>query len=54
MQVGDLEKCVSAGGTLGLVLLVHCGATPLVFDVLVGNKSYPFLPHQLELISETR
>jgi hypothetical protein len=54
MKVGDLVKCVSANGVIGLVVELRRGATPLVFDVLIGNKSYPFLPHQLELISESR
>ncbi len=54
MKVGDLVKCVSANGVIGLVVQFRCGATPVVFDVLVGNKSYPFLPHQLELLSESR
>jgi len=54
MKVGDLVKCVSANGVIGLVVDLRRGATPLVFDVLIGNKSYPFLPHQLELISESR
>ncbi len=54
MKVGDLVKCVSANGVIGLVVELRRGATPLVFDVLIGNKSYPFLPHQLEVISESR
>jgi len=54
VKVGDLVKCVSADGVVGLVVQFRCGATPLVFDVLIGNKSYPFLPHQLELISGSR
>ena len=54
MKVGDLVKCVTANGLVGLVVELHLGATPLVFDVLIGNKSYPFLSHQLEVISESR
>ena len=55
IQVGDLVKCVNANGVIGLVVeRRRPGATPLVFDVLIGGKSYPFLPHQLEVISESR
>lgn len=55
MKVGDLVKCVSANGVIGLVVELRRGATtPMVFDVLIGNKSYPFLPHQVEPISESR
>ena len=56
MKVGDLVKCVSANGLVGLVVELRRGAPGChrVYDVLIGNKSYPFLPHQLELISETR
>ena len=55
VKVGDLVKCVSANGVIGLVVELRRGATtPMVFDVLIGNKSYPFLPHQVEPISESR
>ena len=55
IQVGDLVKCVNANGAIGLVVeRRRPGATPLVFDVLIGSKSYPFLPHQLEVINASR
>jgi len=54
VKVGDLVKCVSADGVVGLVVQFRCGATPLVFDVLIGNISYPFLPQPVELISGSR
>ena len=54
IQVGDLVKCVNANGVIGLVVELRRGATPLVFDVLIGSKSYPFLPHQLEVINASR
>ena len=57
IQVGDLVKCVNANGVIGLVIQFRSGATPLgrpLFDVLIGSESYPFLPHQLEVINARR
>ena len=55
MKAGDLVRCINANGVIGLgVERRRPGATPLVFDVLLGGKLYPFLPHQLEVVSESR
>jgi hypothetical protein len=54
VKVGDLVKCLTAG-VVGLVVELRGeGRDPLVCKVLIGNKSWAFLPHQLELISEDR
>ena len=54
IQVGDLVKCVNANGVIGLVVELRRGAMLGVIDVLIGSKSYPFLPHQLEVINASR
>ena len=56
MKAGDLVKCINANGVIGLVVERRRSGSyrsPLV-DVLIGGKLYPFLPHQLEVISESR
>ena len=54
IQVGDLVKCVNANGVIGLVVELRRGAMLGVIDVLIGSESYPFLPHQLEVINASR
>ena len=64
MRAGDLVKCISANGLVGLVtkttLNTHNGHSALnahnslVYTVLVGGGYYPFLAHQLEVINESR
>ena len=54
MKVGDLVKCVSANGIIGLVVELRRYKKASIFDVLIGDKFYPFLPHQLEVISASR
>ena len=54
IQVGDLVMCVNANGVVGLVVELRRGAMLGVIDVLIGSESYPFLPHQLEVINASR
>ncbi len=57
MKVGDLVKCISANGVVGLIVgikdNVHGDVTKKsVINVLLGNDIYPFRSDMLEVISE--
>ncbi len=55
MQVGDLVRCIHAGGLVGLVTKKKLNAhNSLVYNVLVGGSQYPFRAHQLEVINASR
>jgi len=43
VKVGDLVKCVSADGVIGLVVRIKPNAhgTP-IYEVLIGSNCYPF------------
>jgi hypothetical protein len=43
VKVGDLVKCVSADGVIGLVVRIKNNAhgTP-IYEVLIGSNCYPF------------
>ena len=43
MKVGDLVKCVSAEGVVGLVVRIKNNAHgTLIYEVLIGSNCYPF------------
>jgi len=59
MKVGDLVKCLPAGGFLGLIVHKRPNGPPssyrsFIYDVLVRGGTFPFLPSQIEVISESR
>jgi len=59
MQVGDLVKCISANGVVGLVVgikdNVHSAVTKKsIINVLLGKDIYPFRDDMLEVISASR
>jgi hypothetical protein len=62
MQVGDLVKCLPADGEPGVIIKVRpngpkrspsCHGS-FVYDILIRGGVHPFLPSQLEVISESR
>jgi hypothetical protein len=61
MQVGDLVKCLPADGEPGVIIKARQNGPSVpfrresfVYDILVRGGVYPFLPSQLEVISESR
>ena len=54
MKVGDLVKLKTASG-YGLITARDTSkATPVVYRVLTKGGVFPFLPSQLEVVSESR
>ena len=54
VKVGDLVKLRTASGYGVLIGINTSTATPVVYDVYTKGGIFPFLPSQLELISESR
>ncbi len=55
MKVGDLVRCVSANGLVGLITKIMLNAhKSLIYIVLVGGVNYPFRSNMLEIVSEAR
>ena len=55
MKVGDLVKCISANGLVGLILKVVLNEHgSFVYVVLVDGYRYPFRTDHLEVLSESR
>lgn len=54
MKVGDLVKLRTASGHGFIVAKDTSMATPVVYRVLTKGSIFPFLPSQLEVISEKR
>ena len=55
MKVGDLVRCVSANGLVGLITKIILNAhKSLIYIVLVDGVNYPFRSFMLEVISEAR
>jgi len=55
VKVGDLVRCVSANGLVGLITKIMLNAhKSLIYIVLVGGVNYPFRSNMLEVISESR
>ena len=52
MKVGDLVKYIGDDTATGLIV----GRRPrsFIYDVIIRGVTYPFLPSQLEVISESR
>lgn len=55
MNIGDIVRCLTAGGLLGMILKkTYPEAYSQTYTVLVGSHIYPFQSDQLEVISESR
>ena len=59
MKVGDLVKCIPTDGLVGLIVGKRPNGPPssyrsFIYDVVVRGGTFPFLPSQLETISESR
>ena len=54
MEIGDLVKLRTASGYGVLVGINTSTATPVVYDVYTKSGIFPFLPSQLEIVSESR
>jgi hypothetical protein len=54
VKVGDLVKLRTASGHGFIVAKDTSMATPVVYRVLTKGSVFPFLPSQLEVISESR
>ena len=55
LKVGDLVKCISANGLVGLILKVVLNEHgSFVYVVLVDGYRYPFRTEHLELINGSR
>jgi len=55
VKVGDLVKCISANGLVGLILEVVLNIHgSYVYVVFVDGYRYPFSADLLEVVSESR
>ena len=59
MKVGDLVRCVSAEGIIGLIVSIKPNVHGIVtkrsiFNVLLNGEAYPFRSDMLEVISKNK
>ena len=56
MKIGDLVRCVYVDDKpIGIVIKVRWASVGnRVYDVFVNNSTFPFRPHTVEIVNESR